>query len=172
MKRILLVLLVLSVSSCRLTQHYTKYIDVNYYGRENLKEMKFKESFNKEMSNTIDTNAVYFNIYENININFKGYSYIRFFNSGQYAIFHSKTEGGVDVNNLWKANVVGYYNIKNNILLLEVPNTSFSRAGKRVIVEYEIIDNNTLKEKRKKNQTERVFTKIKVKEIKPIYPDW
>jgi hypothetical protein len=171
MKRILLVLLVLSVSSCRLTQHYSKYIDKNQYGRTHLKEMKFKNTFTKEMSKQIEADAIYVNVYEDTSVNFIGYSYIRFFSSGQYAIFHSKTENA-DVNDMQRANVVGYYNIKNNILLLEVPNSAFSRAGKRVIVEYEIIDNNTLKEKRKKNQTERVFTKIKVKEIKPIYPDW
>lgn len=170
MKRILLILLVLITSSCRLTQHYTKYIDENQYGRMHLKEMKFKNSFTKEMSNKIEADAVYLNYYENLSINYKLYGYIRFFSSGQYAIFSSNTEN-VDVNNIQKANMVGYYNIKDNILMLEIPNTSFSRAGKRVIREFEIKEN-TLKEKRKKNETERIFDKIKVKELKPIYPDW
>lgn len=170
MKSTLLILVVLLLSSCRLTQHYTNYIDENQYGRMHLKDMKFKNSFNKQMSNKIEADAIFFNYYENPSINYKLYSYIRFFSSGQYAIFNNNSES-VDVNDIQKANIVGYYNIKNNILLLEIPNTSFSKAGKSVVREFEIIEN-TLKEKRKKNETERIFNKIKVKELKPIYPDW
>lgn len=169
MKRILLILLVLLTNSCRLTQHYTKYIDVNEFGRMHLKDMQFKNSFNKEMNN-IEADAIYFNVYEDASVNFIGYSYFRFFNSGQYAIFHSKTENA-DINDVTKANVVGYYNVKNNVLFLEIPNTSFSKAGKRIIREFEIIGN-TLKEKRKKNETERIFEKVYRKDIKPVFPDW
>ncbi len=170
MKRILLIMLVLLTSSCRLTQHYTKYIDKNEYGRVHLKKMKFEKTFTKEMSNKIEGDAIYFNFYEDESINLKAYDYIRFFNSGQYAVFGSNTES-IDVNNVEKARCVGYYNIKNDLLLLEVPNSSFSKAGKRVIRKF-VIEGNRLKEKRKRNATEDIYTKITVKDIRPVLPDW
>lgn len=135
-----------------------------------LKKMKYHTSFTKEMSLKIEDDAVYFNYYENPSINYKLYGYIRFFNSGQYAIFSSNKEN-VDVNDIQKASIVGYYNIKNDVLLLEVPNTSFSIAGKSVIRKFRMIQD-TLIEKRKKGETERIFNKIKIKNLKPIYPDW
>ena len=76
-------------------------------------EMKFLESFTKEMSKKIEADAIYFNYYENLSINYKMYGYIRFFSTGQYAIFRSNTNN-VDINDLQKANYVGYYNIKEN----------------------------------------------------------
>lgn len=170
MKRTLLIMLVLLTSSCRLMQHYTKYMDENQYGRLHLKKMKFEKTFTKEMSNKIEVDAIYFNFYEDETINLKTYSYIRFFSSGQYAIFHSKTEK-VDINNLEKASFVGYYNIKSDLLLLEFPNTSFSRAGKRIIRKF-VIEGNSLKEKRERNQKEKIYTKITLKEIQPVLPDW
>lgn len=170
MKRILLIMLVLLTSSCRLTQHYTKYIDKNQYGRLHLKKMKFEKTFTKEMSNKIEGDAIYFNFYENETINLKGYNYIRFFNSSQFALFGSRTQS-IDVNNLEKACCVGYYNIKNGLLLLELPNSSFSKAGKRVIRKF-VIEGNSLKEKRKRNEGEAIFTKITVKDIRPVLPDW
>lgn len=172
MRSISLLILVLFASSCRLTQHYTKYIDENENGRMHLKKMKFKKSFTSEMSGKIEADAIYFNFYEDETIALKGYDYLRFFKSGQFALFGSRTNE-VDVNNVQKAFIVGYYNVVNNILLLEIPNTSFSKAGKRSIRKFEI-EGNLLKEirKKKKNETETIFTKIKVKEIKPVLPDW
>lgn len=170
MRIVLLIMLVLLTSSCRLTQHYTKYIDENQYGRLHLKKMKFEKTFTKEMSNKIEADAIYFNFYEDKTINFKGYNYIRFFNSGQFALFGSRTES-IDINNIEKAHLVGYYNIKNDLLLFEIPNTSFSKAGKRVIRKF-VIEGNSLKEKRKRNEGETIFTKITVKDIRPVLPDW
>ena len=170
MRSISLLILVLFISSCRLTQHYTKYIDENQYGRLHLKKMKFEKSFTKEMLDKIEADAVYMNFYEDKSIDIKGYSYLRFFKSGQFAVFGSKINGG-DVNDVQKAGVVGYFNVVNNILLLEIPNTSFSKARKRTIKKF-VIEGITLKEIRKKNETETIFTKINVKEIKPVLPDW
>lgn len=163
-------LLVFLLSSCSLTQHYTQYIDENQYGRLHLKEMNFKKSFTKEMSTKIESDAIYFNYYENPSINYLQYGYIRFFTSGQYAMFSSNIDN-IDINDVTKAKIVGYYNVKNNVLFLEIPNTSFSKAGKSIIREFEIIGN-TLKEKRKKNETERIFEKVYRKDIKPVFPDW
>ncbi|PIF33126.1 hypothetical protein CLU81_3701 [Flavobacterium sp. 9] len=172
MKRILLIIIVLFSTSCRLTQHYTKYIDKNQYGRLHLKNMKFEKSFTKEMMNKIEADAIYVNYYENNSINLIGYSYLRFFKFGQFATFHSKTENA-NINDIQKASVVGYYNIKNGILLLELPNTSFSKAGKRSIRKFVIAgDTLKLKEKIKSNETETIFTKVKIKEIAPVLPDW
>lgn len=170
MKSTLLVILVLFTCSCRLTQHYTKYIDENQYGRLHLKDMKFKSSFAPEMYGKMEVDAVYYNYYEDLSIDYKRYSYMRFFKSGQFAIFVSKVEK-VDVNDIQKAFMVGYYNVVNNVVLLEIPNTSFSKAGKRVIRKFEI-QGSTLKEIKKKDKTETIFTKIEVKSIMPVLPDW
>jgi hypothetical protein len=170
MKFILLILLVLLTNSCRLAQHYSKYINENQYGRMHLKDMKFEKSFNKQMHNKIEADAIYFNYYEDTTVNYKLYGYIRFFSKGQYAIFSSNIES-VDINDIQKSSIVGYYNVKDNILFLEIPNTSFSKAGKSIIREFEIIGN-TLKEKRKKNETERIYEKVHRKDIKPVFPDW
>lgn len=171
MRNILVLFLVLFASSCRLTQHYTKYIDENQYGRLHLKKMKLEKSFTKEMSGKIEADAVYFSFYEDKTIDLKGYNYLRFFKSGQFAIFGSKINE-VDVNDVQKASVVGYYNVLNNVLLLELPNTSFSKAGKRTIKKFEI-EGAILKQiKKSKNETETIYTKIKVKDIKPVLPDW
>jgi len=132
--------------------------------------MKFEKSFTKEMMNKIEADAIYVSYYEDNSINYKMYTYLRFFKFGQYAFFHSKTKN-VDINDIQKASFVGYYNIKNDVLLLEFPNTSFSKAGKRVIRKF-VIEGDTLKEKRKSNETETIFTKIKIKEIAPVLPDW
>lgn len=132
--------------------------------------MKFEKSFTKEMAEKIGSDAIYYNYYEDLSINYKLYSYIRFFNSGQFAIFNSQIKE-VDINNLQKAFIVGYYNILNGKLLLEIPNTSFSKAGKSLIREFEI-EGNILKEKRKSIETEKIYIKVKIMELKPIYPDW
>lgn len=170
MRSISVLILVLFASSCRLTQHYTKYIDENENGRMHLKKMKFKKSFTNEMSDKIEADAIYFNFYEDETIALKRYTYLRFFKSGQFAVFISKTNK-VDVNNIQKTFIVGYYNVVNDILLLEIPNTSFSKAGKSSIRKFKI-EGVELKEIRKKNETETIFTKIKVNEIIPVLPDW
>lgn len=169
MKSTFLVILVLLTCSCRLTQHYTKYIDENQYGRLHLKDMEFKNSFAPEMYGKIESDAVYYNYYEDLSINYKLYSYIRFFKSGQFAIFTSRVEE-VDVNDVQKAFIVGYYNVVDNVLLLEIPNTSFSKSGKRTIRKFEI-EGSQIKEIIK-NETGKIYTKLKVKEIKPVLPDW
>ena len=149
---------------------YNSYIDTNVYGRMQLRKMKFKESFKPSMAEKIDENLLYFNYYEDLSINYRMYSYWKFFRSGQYASFRSETDN-MDLNDLKKAKFVGYYNIIDNEIFIEFPNTSFNKAGKKLILKFELNEQG-IKEIRNKHDTQVIYKKIPAKELKPVSPDW
>ncbi len=131
--------------------------------------MHFKESFKKSMSEKIDSNVIYSNFYEDLSINYTIYTYLRLFNTGQYALFFSK-EKRTDFN-LQKARFVGYYNVKGDILYLEIPNTIFSKSGKRIIDKYKILSNGNLESIERKKVNIEFYQKTKFETLFTT-PDW
>ncbi len=118
------------------------------------------------MSKKIDLENCYYNYYEDSQINYKRYSYLRFFKNGQYAYFTSN-ENNIDKNNIEKANHVGYYIIENNILKLETPTGNFNTKSYKVIWEFNI-EKNILKQKKTKAE----FEIKKVSGLISVAPNW
>ena len=87
------------------------------------------------MSHKIDVENCYYNHYENSKTTIN--SFLRLFKNGQYAYFTS-FESNIDLNNLDKANYVGYYIVEDNILKLETPTGNLNTPSYRVIWEFEI----------------------------------
>lgn len=162
-------LFVLMLTSCRVFQHYSSYIEENNYNRLHLKKMWFKESFDNSMSKKIDTSVIYSSFYEDVSVNYTIYTYLRLFDTGQYALFFSK-EKRSDFN-LQKARFVGYYNVKADILYLEIPNTIFSKSGKRIIEKYKILSSGNLESIERKKVNVEFYQKTKF-EILLTTPDW
>lgn len=159
-----------------LIKGWEHYYDRDSYGREKLHKMRFKKSFKPKMANHIDISAVYYEFYENTSINYKLHTYIRFFPDGQYAIFASSTNHR-DINNLNEASTIGYYNIRNNKLLLERPSHKLAYYG-RVIQKYKILENGNLQgefkgiyKKIKPEKLQEVYKKNELKNTR-VYPDW
>ena len=107
---------------------------------------------------------------------------IRFFENGQYAFFtrnekpiiHLSYEN-IDYNDLQKASYVGYYNIKENTVIIELPNHLFRRSGKRNLDKYKVLSNGDLESVTKSASDYRaVYKKILISEksLKEVYPDW
>lgn len=187
MKNTLLVLLfVFLVSSCRLTQHYSNYIEENQYGRTKLKEMKLKRNSEKLLvTSKISIDAVYYYYNEDIVMDTEFKKTIRFFEYGQYAFFSSFTkpienqlnssEKMIDYNNLEKATYVGYYNIKDSIIILEKPNHLFRRSGQRNLDKYKVLPNGDLKSiTRQASDYGAIYKKIPIteKSFIEVVPDW
>ena len=96
------------------------------------------------MNKKIDVKNCYYNYYENSQT--KTHSFLRLFKNGQYAYFTS-FESNIDLNELDKANYVGYYIVQDNILKLETPTGNLNTPSYRVIWEFEI-KNGVLKNKK------------------------
>lgn len=118
------------------------------------------------MNKQIDIENCYYNFYENSQANYKMYCYLRLFKDGQYAYFSSYNDT-IDINNLDKANYVGYYIVENNILKLETPTGNINTKSYRVIWEFEI-KNGTLKNKKSKLE----FEITKKNALTKVSPDW
>jgi len=162
------------LSSCRVIQGSDTYIDTNENGRQKLKTMHFRSSFRPEMAQFIDITEVYINIYENKASNYISYKYLRFFKDGQYALFENDKKD-IDVNKLSKARFVGYFNVVNDNLLIEIPNVSFSRTGKNHILRFNILDNSNLEEipdNKVRTSVVRIYKKEKNDNLFGVIPDW
>ena len=145
---------------------YENSVTENSFGRKELKKKKFKENFTSEMSEKINLENCYYNFYENSQIKYKRYSFLRFFKNGQYAYFTS-SENNIDINNIEKANHVGYYIVENNIIKLETPTGNFNSKSYKVIWKFNI-EKNILKEEKTKLE----FEIKKISELKNVKPDW
>lgn len=145
-KKIILIFIIFGLNSCGLFQvanGYDKYVRKNENGRKELVNKKFKDKFKSEMINGFDLKTVYRNFYQDKLNSYKRYSYLRFFKDGQYACFVGENDN-VDLNQLEKANHVGYYIIDDGILKLETPTGNFNTSSFRVINKYKIEDNKLL----------------------------
>lgn len=121
---------------------YDNYIETNVSGRKELKKKNFKDSFKSEMTNRIDCKNVYYNFYENQEINYKRHRYLIFYKTGQFAYFSSELND-INLDDLDGANFVGYYNVKGNKLILETPTGNFNTAHYRVLWQFKM-ENNSL----------------------------
>jgi hypothetical protein len=166
LKRIFLFLFILNLNSCGSLTSYENSVSENSFGRKELKKKNFKEIFTSEMSKKINLENCYYNYYENSQINYKRYSYLRFFKNGQYAYFTSN-ENNIDTNNIEKANHVGYYIVENNILELETPTGNFNTKSYKVIWKF-TIEKNILKQKKTKAE----FEVKKVSGLISVTPNW
>ena len=127
--------MIFSLISCGILKSYKISVIENNFGRKELKKKTFKQKFLPEMSNKIDVENCYYNHYENSQTKIN--SFLRLFKNGQYAYFTS-FESNIDLNDLDKANYVGYYIVEDNILKLETPTGNLNTPSYRVIWEFEI----------------------------------
>lgn len=154
----------------------------NQYGRMELKEMHFKESFDKSKIDILNTNTIYYHHRENQSIDMEFNYVIRFFESGQYGFFTENRKpilplsyNDLNYNNLDKATYVGYYNIKDDIIILEKPNHLFRRSGKRNLDKYKVLLNGDLKSiTNQASDYNAIYKKINLNErnLKELVPDW
>lgn len=181
-REILLIFISCLVQGCGVLSSQESFITKNQYGRTQLKEMKFKESFDKLNIDLIDVNAIYYYHRENTNIDMEFNFIIRFFENGQYAFFarnekpiiHLSYEN-IDYNDLQKASYVGYYNIKENTVIIELPNHLFRRSGKRNLDKYKVLPNGDLESITKQaSDYGAVYKKIPLSEksLIEVVPDW
>lgn len=156
------------------------YISQNSYGRMQLKEMKFKESFKNINNELIDDNSIYYHHSDDPKIDMEFNFIIRFFKNGQYAFFARNENpiinlsyNDIDFNDLKKANYVGYYKIKDKIVIIEYPNHLFRRAGKRNLDKYKILNNGDLESiTNGASDYKSIYKKISVENLKQVIPDW
>ena len=128
-REISLIIIAFLVQCCGIFPSQKSFIIKNQYGRIQLKEMKFKESFDKSKIDLVDLNVIYYYHRENTNINMEFNFIIRFFKNGQYAFFTNNKEPithlsyeDINYNDLQKASYVGYYNIKGNTIKIYYKN--------------------------------------------------
>jgi len=128
-REISLIIIAFLVQCCGIFPSQKSFIIKNQYGRIQLKEMKFKESFDKSKIDLVDLNVIYYYHQENTNINMEFNFIIRFFKNGQYAFFTNNKEPithlsyeDINYNDLQKASYVGYYNIKGNTIKIYYKN--------------------------------------------------
>src|SRR5690606_14851082 len=164
----LIIIIILTTTSCGIVQivrGYDTYVDTNYYGGRELKNKKFKKKFSKEMSEKLVFDKVYYNYYENENIDYKRHHYLRFFPTGQYAFYTSPTND-IDVNNLFLAACVGYYNVKkDNFLELETPTGNFNTPSYRVNWKYKITPDGSLERNKKRANYPEKFILTEVESL-------
>lgn len=147
-----------------------------------LKEMSFKDSFDKSKIDVLNTNTIYYHHRENQSIDMEFNYIIRFFETGQYAYFTKKSEpilplnfDDLNYNDLDKASYVGYYNIRENVIILEKPNHLFRRSGKRNLDKYIVLPNGDLKSvTRQASDYNAIFKKLNLEDdnLKSLIPDW
>ena len=147
-----------------------------------LKEMKFKESFDKSKIDLVDLNVIYYYHRENTNINMEFNFIIRFFKNGQYAFFANSKKPithlsyeDINYNDLQKASYVGYYNIKGNTIIIELPNHLFRRSGKRNLDKYKVLSNGDLESITKSaSDYGAIYKKTPINEkiLMRTIPDW
>jgi putative methionine-R-sulfoxide reductase with GAF domain len=92
---------------------------------------------------------------------------LRLFKNGQYAYFASN-KNDIDINKLDRASYVGYYIVEDNILKLETPTGNINTKSYRIIWDFEIENNGTLKNK-KSNLEYEIIKDISLMKIEP---DW
>ena len=117
------------------------------------------------MNKKIDFKNCYYNYYENSQT--KMHSFLRLFKNGQYAYFTIIEGNSIDLNELEKANYVGYYIVEDNILKLETPTGNLNTPSFRVIWEFEI-KNGVLKNKK----ADLEFEIKKNAGLKEVEPNW
>ncbi len=161
------VLIVGTLNSCGIFNSYTKSVTENEFARKELKKKAFKAKFRPEMTTPIDTQNCYYSYYEIPERNSKGYFYLRLFNNGQYAYFAGHSDD-IDLNDLNRANIVGYYLVENEILKLETPTGNINTNSYRIIWEFEIQNDKSLT-----NQKSHLQYAIKRDlNLVQIEPDW
>jgi hypothetical protein len=163
------IFLVLAITSCRVIS--PNYIIRNSLGREQLREMVLKKTFIKSMAEAVNTDSVYMNYYEERASSYKRYSYLKLYKTGQFALFVSK-ENDVNLNNLQSARFVGYYNVKSKVLYVEIPNITLTQGGKRIIQEYNILDNGNLQRVENKRVNNDIFQIKTPVNLFNVTPDW
>ena len=77
-REISLIIIAFLVQCCGIFPSQKSFIIKNQYGRIQLKEMKFKESFDKSKIDLVDLNVIYYYHRENTNINMEFNFIIRF----------------------------------------------------------------------------------------------
>ena len=164
MKKAILVLIIFSLNSCGIFNSYNNSVTENSFARKELKKKKFKEKFVPEMGEKIDFKNCYYNYSEYSQR--KIHSYLRLFKNGQYAYFTSNEEN-IDLNELNKANYVGYYIVEDNILKLETPTGNLNTPSYRVIWEF-AIKNGVLKNKK----SELEYEIKKNANLTEVEPNW
>ena len=117
------------------------------------------------MNKKIDFKNCYYNYYENPQT--KMHSFLGLFKNGQYAYFTNIEGNIIDLNELNKANYVGYYIVEENILKLETPTGNLNTPSYRVIWEFEI-KNGVLKNKKSNLEYENK----KIDGLIEVEPDW
>lgn len=157
-------IILISITSC-----YNSVVASNQYGRKELIHKNYSKKFNNGMETKIDTASVYYRYYENNSIDYKIYTYLRFFSKGQYACFISESDSIIDINNLDKASHIGYYIMNDNTLELETPTGNFNTRSFRVIWDFEISKSGNLLRKGKFPAT---YIKSKNIDLKPVKPNW
>jgi hypothetical protein len=140
-------LLLITLNSCvsgifEMARGYDKYVEVNVDGRKELKNKRFKEKFKPEMAENINCIDVYYNYYEDKQINYARHNYLIFYKTGHYAYFSTESKD-INLDDLNKANFVGYYIVKDNKLKLETPTGNFNTAHYRVFWNFNV-DNEIL----------------------------
>jgi len=171
MKKLIILFIPMLLNSC-IFQDFHKVIVDEPNGRTYLKEMKLKQPFISSMGNFVCDDCIYYNYYCNNTVNFKLYTTIRFFKTGQYIKYFDSI--GINYNNLnsLKKGWVGYYNVKDSIIILESPNLSFGRAKHRVLDKYKILSNGDLKGITKAADYGTVYERIKTDSLKEVAPNW
>jgi len=135
LKNQIAIFLLLLMCSCK-TSNST--VNVQPNSRKQLSEMEFKGTFITSLEHKKLQSHIYSQSFENKKINYFAVTYIRFFDTGQYACF-LKTAKNQNLNNLSAATFVGYYRIKNNLLELETPMENVEHYEK--IWKFRIADN-------------------------------
>ena len=181
-REISLIIIAFLVQCCGIFPSQKSFIIKNQYGRIQLKEMKFKESFDKSKIDLVDLNVIYYYHRENTNINMEFNFIIRFFKNGQYAFFANSKKPithlsyeDINYNDLQKASYVGYYNIKGNTIIIELPNHLFRRSGKRNLNKYKVLSNGNLESITKSaSDYGAIYKKTPINEkiLMRTIPDW
>ena len=178
LEKAFLVLLLFTLNSCvsgiyEMVRGYDKYVEINVDGRKELKKKKFKERFKTEMAEIINCNDVYYNYYEDQQINYKKHRYLLLYKTGQFAYFSSDLKD-ININDLNKANFVGYYIIKDKKLILETPTGNFNTAHYRVLWNFNIENELLIRKERGINRQFKDEFKIdkEINLIRKSKPDW
>ncbi|MBP6575693.1 MAG: hypothetical protein KA796_02440 [Chryseobacterium sp.] len=174
----ILILFLLSLSSCvsgiyEMARGYDNYVEINLEGRKELKKKKFKDEFKPEMADKINCEAVYHSLYENQIDKTTKHLFLIFYKTGQFAYFVSESKNA-NLDNLNKANFVGYYIINENNLVLETPTGNFNTAHYRVLWNF-VLNGNTLVRNEKgiyKQLSEEFVTDDTIVVDRSLKPNW
>ena len=162
-------IVIILIQSCAVTKGWETYAVQEPNGKAYLKEMKFKKSFQPEMANYIDEDAIYaWKRPESSGP--PNYVVFRFFKTGQWISFSCNELEPNCINNLNQKSFVGYYNYKDGAILTEAANFNFSKSGKSEINKLKILDNGNLYINY--SNTEIIYQKIKGEQVEKVTPDW